>query len=49
MRCKRAVKLVPQKEEGITDARWFTKEHIEPIIANTFPSIMDVLVKEGTL
>ncbi len=46
MRCKGQLKLKPQKEEGITDVRWFKKEHIEPIIANTFPSIMDVLVKE---
>jgi len=41
------LKLKPQKEEGITDVRWFQKKHIEPIVANTFPSIMDVLVKEG--
>jgi 8-oxo-dGTP pyrophosphatase MutT (NUDIX family) len=46
MRCKVQGKLKPQKEEGITDARWFKKDHIEPIIANTFPSIIDVLVKE---
>ncbi len=46
MRCKGQEKLKPQKEEGITDARWFKKDHIEPIIANTFPSIIDVLVKE---
>jgi 8-oxo-dGTP pyrophosphatase MutT (NUDIX family) len=47
MRCKAQNKLKPQKEEGITDARWFKKGHIEPIVKNTFPSIMDVLVKEG--
>jgi len=47
MRCEGVCALKPQVEEGITDARWFTKEHIEPIIANTFPSIMDVLVKDG--
>jgi 8-oxo-dGTP pyrophosphatase MutT (NUDIX family) len=47
MTCKGQLKLKPQKEEGITEARWFQKDHIEPIIANTFPSIMDVLVKEG--
>jgi 8-oxo-dGTP pyrophosphatase MutT (NUDIX family) len=46
MRCKGQIKLKPQKEEGITDARWFNKRHIEPIIENTFPSIMDVLIKE---
>ena len=46
MRCKGQDKLKPQKEEGITDARWFKKADIAPIIKNTFPSIMDVLVKE---
>jgi len=46
MTCKGQNKLKPQKEEGITDARWFKEGHIEPIIENTFPSIMDVLVKE---
>ncbi|MDB5017099.1 MAG: hydrolase, partial [Mucilaginibacter sp.] len=46
MRCKGQLKLKPQKEEGITDVRWFIKGHINPIIANTFPSIMDVLVKK---
>jgi 8-oxo-dGTP pyrophosphatase MutT (NUDIX family) len=46
MRCKGQYKLKPQKEEGITDVRWFSKEHIEPILKNTFPSIIDVLVKE---
>ncbi len=46
MRCKAQGKLKPQKEEGITDVRWFKKHHIEPIVENTFPSIMDVLVKQ---
>ena len=38
-------KLVPQKEEGITDVRWFNHAQIEMIIHNTFPSILDVLEK----
>jgi len=38
-------KLKPQKEEGITDARWFKKKKIHTIVENTFPSIMDVLEK----
>ncbi|GAC1305263.1 MAG: NUDIX domain-containing protein [Mucilaginibacter sp.] len=46
MRCKGQKKLKPQKEEGITAARWFRKDHIAPIVKNTYPSIMDVLVKE---
>ena len=46
MKSKAQGKLKPQTEEGITDVRWFEKDHVEPIIANTFPSIMDVLVKQ---
>jgi 8-oxo-dGTP pyrophosphatase MutT (NUDIX family) len=46
MRCRGQNNLKPQKEEGITDVRWFKKEDISPIVENTFPSIMDVLVKE---
>jgi 8-oxo-dGTP pyrophosphatase MutT (NUDIX family) len=38
-------KLKPQKEEGITDVRWFKKKNVDVITGNTFPSIMDVLVK----
>jgi 8-oxo-dGTP pyrophosphatase MutT (NUDIX family) len=47
MDCEAQFKLKPQKEEGITEVRWFQRAHVEPIIANTFPSIIDVLVKEG--
>ena len=46
MRCKGQDKLKPQKEEGITDVRWFKKDQIGTIADNTFSSIMDVLVKE---
>jgi 8-oxo-dGTP pyrophosphatase MutT (NUDIX family) len=46
MRCKGQDKLKPQKEEGITDARWIKKNLIGTITDNTFSSIMDVLVKE---
>jgi 8-oxo-dGTP pyrophosphatase MutT (NUDIX family) len=40
-----AEKLKPQREEGITKVRWFKKGHIDAIVDNTFPSIMDVLAK----
>ena len=43
MKCSGQNKLKPQKEEGITDVRWFKPNDIEAILANTFPSIMDVL------
>jgi 8-oxo-dGTP pyrophosphatase MutT (NUDIX family) len=45
MKCKGQNKLKPQIEEGITDVRWFKKDEIDPILSNTFPSIMDVLEK----
>ena len=44
MKCMDTEKLKPQTEEGITEVRWFKKDHINPIISNTFPSIKDVLV-----
>jgi 8-oxo-dGTP pyrophosphatase MutT (NUDIX family) len=44
-----AGKLKPQKEEGITKVRWFKPEQTAPIIKNTFPSIMDVLLKLGMI
>jgi 8-oxo-dGTP pyrophosphatase MutT (NUDIX family) len=47
MTCKGAPKLIPQKEEGITEAKWFKKSAIANIVSNTYPSIMDVLKKEG--
>jgi hypothetical protein len=36
-------------DEGITDVRWFRKGHIDAIVQNTFPSILDVLVKEDLI
>ena len=49
MQCKGQTKLIPQKEEGITDVRWFKKKHVEPIVENTFQSIMDVLLKKNII
>ncbi|ACU03679.1 NUDIX hydrolase [Pedobacter heparinus] len=43
MTVKGEPKLIPQKEEGITKASWLGKDELKPIIANTYPSIMDVL------
>lgn len=42
-------KLKPQKEEGITKACWFTKEKLDVLTKNTYPSIMDVLENMGLL
>jgi 8-oxo-dGTP pyrophosphatase MutT (NUDIX family) len=49
MRYRGNERLKPQKEEGITDVRWFRKNHIDAIIQNTFPSILDVLVKKDLI
>ncbi|HVV54132.1 MAG TPA: NUDIX domain-containing protein [Mucilaginibacter sp.] len=38
-------RLKPQKEEGITQVRWFKRAQTGTIIRNTFPSIMDVILK----
>ncbi len=43
MKAKGLQKLKAQKEEGITDVRWFRPNDIDAIASNTFPSIMDVL------
>jgi 8-oxo-dGTP pyrophosphatase MutT (NUDIX family) len=42
---KGKAKLIPQVEEGITDVRWVEPEQISTLMENTFPSIIDVLVK----
>jgi 8-oxo-dGTP pyrophosphatase MutT (NUDIX family) len=46
MKYKGSEKLKPQLEEGITDVRWFKPNYVDAIVENTFPSILDVLVKE---
>lgn len=43
MTVKGEPKLIPQKEEGITKASWLSKSELEPVVMNTYPSIMDVL------
>jgi 8-oxo-dGTP pyrophosphatase MutT (NUDIX family) len=49
MKYKGEDKLKPQIEEGITDVRWFKKNHIDAILANTFPSILDVLAEKDLI
>ena len=43
MKCSSKQKLVPQKEEDITDIRWVKKEDLPVYISNTFPTIVQVL------
>jgi 8-oxo-dGTP pyrophosphatase MutT (NUDIX family) len=45
MKSKGQERLKPQLDEGITDVRWFKNGDVDMIVANTFPSIMDVLAK----
>jgi 8-oxo-dGTP pyrophosphatase MutT (NUDIX family) len=35
--------LRPQQEEGITDVRWFRKDALDEVRANTYPSVVDVM------
>ncbi len=43
MLCDDGSPLVPQAEEGITDAQWIAKSKFEKIYNNTFESIKEVL------
>lgn len=45
MESKDNSKLKPQREEGITDVKWFKREDVDSVVGNTFPSIIDVLEK----
>lgn len=45
MKFKGKGKLKPQIEEGITDVRWFDRKDMGEILANTFPSIAEVMTK----
>ncbi len=36
-------KLIPQKEESISDVKWVTPNNMNEQLANTYPSILDVL------
>lgn len=43
MTVKGEPKLIPQKEEGITKAEWLAHTELEPVLKNTYPSIIQVL------
>lgn len=43
MTVKGIPKLIPQKEEGITKAIWLNRTELEPVLKNTYPSIVQVL------
>ncbi len=46
MRVKGSPKLIPQKEEGITQAVWLKPQEIKVKAKNTYPLIIDVLRSE---
>ena len=43
MDAKSDQKLIPQKEEAITDVKWFSKNDFNIIRANTYANILDVI------
>ncbi|TCD01005.1 NUDIX domain-containing protein [Pedobacter psychroterrae] len=43
MTVKGEPKLIPQKEEGITKAVWLSEIELNPVLKNTYPSIIQVL------
>jgi 8-oxo-dGTP pyrophosphatase MutT (NUDIX family) len=45
MTCAGEQKLVPQTEEDITAIKWIDKKNIKEPLANTYPSIKDILGK----
>lgn len=45
MTCPANQALVPQTEESITEAKWIPTKNIKEPIANTYPSIKDILSK----
>ena len=45
MTCSGEQKLVPQTEEDITAIKWVDKKNIKEPLANTYPSIKDILEK----
>lgn len=45
MTCSAAQKLVPQTEEDITETKWISTKDIKEPVANTYPSIKDILSK----
>lgn len=43
--CAGVQKLVPQTEEDITEIKWINTRHLKEPLANTYPSIKDILAK----
>ena len=45
--CKDGNSLRPQAEEQITEIKWVKSSDLKPLLANTFPSIVDVIKSAG--
>ncbi|MFH2142979.1 MAG: NUDIX domain-containing protein [Bacteroidota bacterium] len=41
--------LIPQKEEGITQVKWFNTEDLNSVINNTYPSVIDIFKIAGLM
>jgi len=42
MKTKSEQKLIPQKEEGITDVKWCSEDEVKNNLINSYPNIIDV-------
>jgi 8-oxo-dGTP pyrophosphatase MutT (NUDIX family) len=47
MMCDDHSKLVPQTEEGITDAKWLSATDLQQVVNNTYESVMEVMKEIG--
>jgi 8-oxo-dGTP pyrophosphatase MutT (NUDIX family) len=43
MECKDTAKLIPQKEEGILEAKWMSKEEAKKVVGKVYLSLQEVL------
>lgn len=43
MTCRASQPLTPQTEEAITEARWIPTQNMKVPMADTYPSIKDIL------
>ncbi len=43
MQCDDAASLIPQAEEGITDAKWISSKDLRQVLNNTYESVKEVM------
>ncbi|HEY4800255.1 MAG TPA: NUDIX domain-containing protein [Bacteroidia bacterium] len=49
MKCKDSSKLVPQKEEGIEEAKWMSKDEVKKIYDKIYHSLLEVITASSFL